>query len=61
VLNQDVPCRNCFKSTCPEGHHACLRGVAAPQVALAALELLTGITARAGGLREAGALPASVA
>lgn len=61
VLNQDVPCRNCFKSTCPEGHHACLRGVAAPQVALAALELLTGMTARAGESREAGALWAPVA
>jgi lipopolysaccharide heptosyltransferase II len=49
VLYQDVPCRNCFKSVCPEGHHACLRGVAAPQVALAALELLTGIALRTPG------------
>jgi lipopolysaccharide heptosyltransferase II len=46
VLSNDVPCRNCFKSVCPEGHHACLRGVAAPQVALAALELLTGVATR---------------
>jgi ADP-heptose:LPS heptosyltransferase len=61
VLYQDVPCRNCFKSTCPEGHHACLRGVAAPQVALAALELLTGITVRAGQPRGAGALSVSAA
>lgn len=61
VLNHDVPCRNCFKSVCPEGHHACLRGVAAPQVALAALELLTGVTARAPDqpLRAAGALSAA--
>jgi lipopolysaccharide heptosyltransferase II len=50
VLFQDVPCRNCFKSVCPEGHHACLLGVAPPQVALAALELLTGVTARAPAL-----------
>lgn len=49
VLNHDVSCRNCFRSVCPEGHHACLRGVAAPQVALAALELLTGVTAQAPG------------
>ena len=42
VLFHDVPCRNCFKSVCPEGHHGCLRGVAVPQVALAALELLAG-------------------
>ncbi len=49
VLYHDVPCRNCLKSVCPEGHHACLRGVAAPQVALAALELLTGVTAHAPG------------
>jgi lipopolysaccharide heptosyltransferase II len=61
VLYHDVPCRNCFKSVCPEGHHACLRGVAAPQVALAALELLTGVTARAPDqpLRAAGALSAA--
>jgi lipopolysaccharide heptosyltransferase II len=61
VLNHDVPCRNCFKSACPEGHHACLRGVAAPQVALAALELLTGVTAQAPErpLRATGALSAA--
>jgi ADP-heptose:LPS heptosyltransferase len=47
VLFHDVPCRNCFKSVCPEGHHACLRGVAPAQVALAALELLAGVTAHA--------------
>src|SRR5262249_34931047 len=25
VLNHDVPCKYCYKSVCPEGHHACLR------------------------------------
>jgi ADP-heptose:LPS heptosyltransferase len=40
VLYQDVPCRNCLKSTCPRGHHACLLGVAPTQVAAAALDLL---------------------
>jgi lipopolysaccharide heptosyltransferase II len=40
VLSHDVPCRHCLKSTCPQGHHDCLRGVAAPTAAQATLELL---------------------
>lgn len=40
VLFHDVPCRNCYKSVCPEGHHACLEKVAPAQVADAAIELL---------------------
>jgi len=40
VLFQDVPCRFCFKSACPAGHHACLTGVAPERVLDAALELL---------------------
>jgi lipopolysaccharide heptosyltransferase II len=40
VLSHDVPCRNCFKSVCPAGHHACLLGIPSADVALAALELL---------------------
>jgi lipopolysaccharide heptosyltransferase II len=40
VLSHDVPCRNCLKSECPEGHHGCLRGVPSEAVAAAALELL---------------------
>jgi lipopolysaccharide heptosyltransferase II len=40
VLFQDVPCRFCFKSTCPAGHQACLAGVAPQRVADAALDLL---------------------
>jgi lipopolysaccharide heptosyltransferase II len=39
VLFEDVPCRNCFGSICREGHHRCLRGVAPPAVAAAAIEL----------------------
>jgi ADP-heptose:LPS heptosyltransferase len=27
VLSHDVPCRNCYSSICPMGHHACLRRV----------------------------------
>lgn len=44
VLYQDVPCRYCYKSICPQGHHTCLTGVTPEQVAAAALELLDGGT-----------------
>jgi lipopolysaccharide heptosyltransferase II len=40
VLYHDVPCRWCYRSVCPEGHHACLLGVQVDEVAAAALELL---------------------
>jgi lipopolysaccharide heptosyltransferase II len=40
VLFQDVPCRFCFKSACPAGHHECLSGVAPERVVEAVLELL---------------------
>ena len=40
VLSHDVPCRNCFKSVCPETHHNCLRLVPPTAVADAALDLL---------------------
>lgn len=46
VLCHDVPCRNCHRSVCPEGHHRCLRGVAPEAVARAALELLEGAAGR---------------
>src|SRR5690606_30525168 len=40
VLYRDVPCRNCYRSVCPEGHHACLEGVSPERVVEAACELL---------------------
>lgn len=40
VLNRDVPCRNCYQSVCPAGHHGCLVGVPPDEVAAAAAELL---------------------
>ena len=40
VLFEDVPCRFCYKSVCPEGHHRCLQGVSPETVATAAMELL---------------------
>ncbi len=46
VLSHDVPCKYCYKSVCPEGHHDCLRRVAPDAVVRAACELL----------RESGAL-----
>jgi ADP-heptose:LPS heptosyltransferase len=41
VLFHDVPCRFCYKSVCPEGHHDCLRLVSPNTVAAAALALLS--------------------
>jgi lipopolysaccharide heptosyltransferase II len=40
VLFQDVPCRFCFKSSCPQGHHACLTGVRPEWVVEAVKSLL---------------------
>ncbi|HEU4622400.1 MAG TPA: lipopolysaccharide heptosyltransferase II [Burkholderiaceae bacterium] len=39
VLSHDVPCKYCFKSVCPEGHHDCLRKVAPQEVVDACLAL----------------------
>jgi lipopolysaccharide heptosyltransferase II len=40
VLFHDVPCRNCYKSVCPAGHHDCLKRVPPERVTAAARELL---------------------
>jgi len=40
LLYHDVPCKYCYRSVCPEGHHRCLTGVEAASVAQAARELL---------------------
>ena len=45
VLFRDVDCRWCYRSVCPKGHHACLLGVPAAEVAAAALELAARRTA----------------
>jgi ADP-heptose:LPS heptosyltransferase len=42
VLYYDVPCRFCYKSTCSEGHHNCLRRVSPQSIVSAALELTAG-------------------
>jgi lipopolysaccharide heptosyltransferase II len=43
VLFHDVPCKYCYRSVCPEGHHDCLRRVAPASVVAATLELLEAI------------------
>lgn len=40
VLFADVPCRFCYKSVCPQGHHHCLEQVPPSRVVGAALALL---------------------
>ncbi len=40
ILFHDVPCKYCFKSVCPQGHHDCLERVSWQEVVLAAEELL---------------------
>ncbi len=42
VLFHDVPCKPCYKSDCPLGHHDCLRLVPPGAVARAARELIAG-------------------
>lgn len=39
VLFHDVECRWCYRGECPQGHHRCITGVSASQVAAAALDL----------------------
>jgi lipopolysaccharide heptosyltransferase II len=39
VLSRDVPCRNCYRSICPEGHHDCLRRIEPDEVVQAVLDL----------------------
>ena len=40
VLWHDVPCKYCYKSVCPEGHHQCLRLIPPEAVVQATAELL---------------------
>jgi hypothetical protein len=40
VLFHDVPCKFCYRSVCPERHHACLRRVPPERVVGAVDELL---------------------
>lgn len=40
LLSCDVPCKYCYRSVCPQGHNACLNGIAPQAVVQAARELL---------------------
>lgn len=46
VLSHDVPCRYCYRSVCPEGHHACLNGIPPEDIAHAAQQLLETVCTR---------------
>jgi ADP-heptose:LPS heptosyltransferase len=48
VLSHDVPCKYCYQSVCPEGHHLCLRRVTPGAVFEAVRELLEESTDGAG-------------
>lgn len=54
VLFHDVPCRYCYKSACPQGHHDCLRRIPSSAIVEAAVGLLEG---RVGGLETRLPLP----
>lgn len=41
VLSHDVPCKYCYKSICPEGHHHCLQLITPESVVIAVCELLS--------------------
>lgn len=44
VLSHDVPCKFCYKSICPEGHHNCLRLISPHEVVDAVRSLLAETT-----------------
>lgn len=52
VLSHDVPCKYCYRSVCPSGHHHCLRLVSPKSVARAAGELLATRSERTGTAME---------
>jgi lipopolysaccharide heptosyltransferase II len=50
VLFHDVPCKYCYKSTCPLGHHHCLELVSTEQVVQAVRSLLAETVTRQPGV-----------
>ncbi|MFC0252907.1 glycosyltransferase family 9 protein [Massilia consociata] len=46
LLFHDVSCRNCLRSSCPQGHHACLDSLPPQAVADAAVELVAAAPSR---------------
>jgi ADP-heptose:LPS heptosyltransferase len=57
VLSHPVPCRNCLRSRCPQGHQLCLRGVPVQSAVDAALDLLAAASPAAGTRSIQEALP----
>lgn len=55
VLSFDVPCKFCYRSVCPEGHHDCLRRISPQAVAHAARDLLDETRGARLPLRDMGA------
>ncbi|CAN5232165.1 N/A [soil metagenome] len=51
VLSHDVPCKFCYRSVCPEGHHNCLRLVSPESVLEAARDLLSSVAERQHSVR----------
>ncbi|KAF3885356.1 MULTISPECIES: lipopolysaccharide heptosyltransferase II [Nostocales] len=56
VLFHDVPCKNCYKSICPEGHQNCLSLVTPESVVSAARELLSETWESATGIEKTDSL-----
>jgi radical SAM protein with 4Fe4S-binding SPASM domain len=57
VLSFDVPCKYCYKSVCPQGHHACLREISPESVVAAAVDLLEQSSSGAYVTYEGSAMP----
>jgi ADP-heptose:LPS heptosyltransferase len=57
VLSHEVPCKFCYQSVCPEGHHHCLRLVAPGAVVEATCELLSECGVRLPFPYQAGSQP----
>jgi lipopolysaccharide heptosyltransferase II len=56
ILTRDVPCRNCLKSVCPLGHHACLQPVSPGEIVAATRDLLATSKTQATDTRSANAV-----
>ena len=52
ALSHDVPCKYCYKSVCPEGHHNCLRLVTPERVVRAARAPASGSVGEGGALQR---------
>jgi ADP-heptose:LPS heptosyltransferase len=60
VLFRDVECRWCYRSVCPQHHHACLLGVTPGEVVTAALELRAEARTRAASVDSGARRPDAI-